>query len=253
MRYVSMQRDPAQGTLWIRGRAQMNVMKIRADQEALDPAKTPAHALVYDRLRDHILFGELAPGQAVTIQGLTDALGAGMTPVREAIRRLISDGALAFKGNRRVTVPVLTRADLEELVFVRKSVETQLAWRAAQRIDADGLAQLERIDAALDAAILAGDVQEYLRKNYGFHAQLYAYSDAPIMTGIADRLWLRFGPSLRVVCGRFGTQNLPDRHKDMLHALRAGDAAAASEAMLQDVLQGMDQIGQMLSDDGTRE
>ena len=62
-------------------------------------AKLPAHEQVYQRLRAQILFGELAPGQAVTIQGLVEALDSGMTPVREAIRRLISDGALVFQGN----------------------------------------------------------------------------------------------------------------------------------------------------------
>ena len=67
----------------------------------------PTHELIYRQLRDQVLFGDLAPGQAVTIQGLTDSLGAGMTPVREAIRRLIAEGALEFQGNRRVCVPLL--------------------------------------------------------------------------------------------------------------------------------------------------
>ncbi|MEE3072583.1 MAG: GntR family transcriptional regulator, partial [Pseudomonadota bacterium] len=52
----------------------------------------PAHQIAYQTLREKILFGELAPGQAVTILGLTEQLGAGMTPVREAIRRLTAAG-----------------------------------------------------------------------------------------------------------------------------------------------------------------
>ncbi|QBF29723.1 GntR family transcriptional regulator [Thalassococcus sp. S3] len=218
----------------------MQMMKIEAPG-------TPAHEVVYTRLRARILFGDLAPGEAVTIQGLATVLEAGMTPVREAIRRLISDGALTFQGNRRVSVPVLTRADVEELVFVRKTIESQLAHRAATRIADPIIAELTDIDTALDTAIRAGDVQGYLARNYDFHALLYAQADAPIMAGLADRLWLRFGPSLRVVCGRFGTESLPDRHKDMLAALSARDADAAATAMAYDVTQGMDQIAQMLS------
>ena len=209
--------------------------------------KQPVHEQVYQTIRAQILFGDMAPGQAVTIQGLTDSLGAGMTPVREAIRRLISDGALVFQGNRRVSVPVLTKSDLEQLIYVRKSIETELARRAAKRMTSEDILQLQELDTELDKAIASGDVAGYLKNNYAFHSLLYGIADSPILSEMADRLWLRFGPSLRVVCGRFGTQNLPDRHKEMLDALRQQDAEAFALAMEQDVEQGMDQMSDMLT------
>ena len=66
-------------------------------------AGLPAHEMTYRALKELLLFGEIAPGQAVTIQGLVARLDVGMTPVREALRRLISEGALEFQGNRRVS------------------------------------------------------------------------------------------------------------------------------------------------------
>ncbi|WP_311201718.1 GntR family transcriptional regulator [Sulfitobacter sp. S190] len=54
-------------------------------------ASLPTHEVVYRQARDLVLFGELAPGAAVTIQGIVDRLDAGITPVREAIRRLIAE------------------------------------------------------------------------------------------------------------------------------------------------------------------
>ena len=54
------------------------------------------------RVRDLVLFGDLVPGQPVTIDGLREILGSGITPVREAIRRLSAEGALETGGNRRV-------------------------------------------------------------------------------------------------------------------------------------------------------
>lgn len=207
----------------------------------------PAHEQVYQQLRAQILFGEMAPGQAVTIQGLTNSLNAGMTPVREAIRRLISDGALVFQGNRRVSVPVLSKSDLAQVIFIRKSIEYELTSRAVKNISNTVIAELEEIDTGLDAAIVAGDVGRYLERNYSFHATLYAQARAPILAEITDRLWLRFGPPLRVVCGRFGTQSLPDRHKDLLTGLNQRDAAAATRAILQDIDQGMDQVSAVLA------
>ena len=93
--------------------------------------KIPTHEVTYGRLRDMVLFGQLEPGQPVTIQGLIRDLEAGMTPVREAIRRLTAEGALTLQGNRRVCVPRLTPALLDQVAFVRLAVEPRLAALAA--------------------------------------------------------------------------------------------------------------------------
>ncbi len=208
----------------------------------VEGARIPAHQHVYQRLRSQILFGDLAPGQPVTIQGLITALGAGMTPVREALRRLIAEGALVHQGNRRVSVPVLSPDGVEELGFMRKTLEAELARRAATRMTKDILEALKQTDDALNDAILRGDIGEYLTQNYQFHSEIYRCADAPIMAETVDRLWLRFGPSLRVVCGRFGTSNLPDKHADLLDAFRVKDPDAAAQAMAEDVSQGIRQI-----------
>jgi DNA-binding GntR family transcriptional regulator len=84
--------------------------------------------------------------------------------------------------------------------------------------------------------------------NYRFHSLIYEAAEAPIMAATVDRLWLRFGPSLRVVCGRFGTSNLPDKHRDLLEALARRDLSAAVRAMQEDVEQGMAQVRAALQD-----
>lgn len=209
--------------------------------------KRPAHEQVYQTLKAQILFGDLVPGQSVTIQGLSDSLDVGMTPVREAIRRLISDGALMFQGNRRVSVPLLSTADVQEVIFARKAIESELSRRATGNLDTADIDHLERLDQHLDRTIADGDVSGYLRLNHAFHETLYSHAGAPILFDLAERLWLRFGPSLRVVCGRFGTQSLPDRHKDIILALRNRDAEAAALATAQDIEQGMDLITGVLA------
>lgn len=206
------------------------------------PRKVPTHEITYSRLRDMILFGQLAPGQPVTIQGLTAMLDAGMTPVREAIRKLTAEGALELQGNRRVSVPQLNASQLDEIAFARLTIEPKLAHMAAKRLETKDISELAQIDADIDLAIASGDVQRYLLGNYRFHVALYERAGAPILLSIVHSLWLRFGPSLRVVCGRYGTSNLPDRHRDALAAMRAGDAAALAQALRDDIEQGIDQV-----------
>ena len=207
-----------------------------------DARKIPTHEVTYARLRDMILFGALEPGQPVTIQGLIADLGAGMTPVREAIRRLAAEGALLPQGNRRVTVPHLTPGILEQLAFARITIEPKLAEMAAIALTPALINRLTALDAQVDAAIQADNVQGYLQSNHAFHFALYEASDAAVLTDMARSLWLRFGPSLRVVCARAGAAALPDRHEEALAAMRAGDAAALAAAIDRDIAQGVDQV-----------
>lgn len=208
--------------------------------------KLPEHVRVYSQLRDMILFGELVPGQPITIQGLVDQIGAGMTPVREALRRLTSEGALQTLGNRRISVPELGLAQLEEIYFARLAIEPKLAEIAAKNADSALIKDLKTIDDTLDEAIAHGDINKYLRQNYAFHFCLYAAADAPVLISIAQSLWLRVGPSLRAVCGRQGTYNLPDKHDKAIRGLENNNPAMVFSAMEEDLRQGMDQVRQDL-------
>ncbi|MFZ1470679.1 MAG: GntR family transcriptional regulator [Paracoccaceae bacterium] len=210
--------------------------------------KVPSHEVTYARLRDMILYGHLAPGQPVTIQGLIQDLGAGMTPVREAIRRLTAEGALLPQGNRRVAVPQMTPMMLDEVAFARLAIEPKLAELAAAHLDGALIDRLTVADAAVNQAIGAGRIPDYLAANHAFHFALYEASQAPFLVDIARSLWLRAAPSLRAVIGRYGRAALPDRHSEALVAMRAGDAAALAAAVQSDIQQGIDQIRQALSE-----
>ncbi len=206
------------------------------------PAKRPAHEQAYQDLRERVLYGELSPGQPVTIQGLVGEIGLGTTPVREAIRRLTSQGALVLKGNRRVEVPVLGAAEHRQIGFARLAIEPELARLAVGNLKESDIRALEAVDERVDHAIAQGDARLYLASNHRFHAELYAASGAEVLLALSDMLWLRSGPSLRVMLGRRGTANLPDKHREALVALRAGDAEGVAMAIRGDIEQGIAQV-----------
>ena len=207
-----------------------------------DPRKIPSHELTYAQLRDLVLYGVLAPGQPVTIQGLIADLGAGMTPVREAIRRLTAEGALEPQGNRRVTVPRLQPSVLDQLAFARLTIEPRLAELAVAALTPALIDRLADLDATVNQAILDGNVSAYLTANHAFHFALYEASGATVLVDMARSMWLRFGPSLRVVATLAGAAGLPDQHAEALAAMRAGDAKGLAQAMQKDIAQGVDQV-----------
>jgi DNA-binding GntR family transcriptional regulator len=213
-----------------------------------DNRKIPSHEVTYARLRDMILYGHLAPGAPVTIQGLIGDLGAGMTPVREAIRRLTAEGALLPQGNRRVAVPQMGGAVLDQVAFARLTIEPRLAQLATANLTPGLIDRLQAIDNAVDRAIRSGNIPAYLEANHAFHFALYEASDAAVLVDMARSLWLRFGPSLRVVCARYGSAALPDRHSEALAAMRQGDAAGVAAAIQRDIADGVGQVRQAIAD-----
>ncbi|MCL6285818.1 GntR family transcriptional regulator [Ruegeria sp. 2012CJ41-6] len=207
-------------------------------------AKRPEHEAIYVQVKELILFGEVVPGQPLTIHGLADMIGAGITPVREAMRRLTAEGALAARENRRVEVPLMTSDRLAQIDLVRLTVEPKLAFLAANQAASAVIPDLERLDARVDQAIHTGDIRGYLVANFRFHFTLYDAADAPILRRIAESLWLQAGPSLRVVCGRYGTSNLKDLHQQAIAALREGAPQDVADAIEGDIRQGLDFVRQ---------
>jgi DNA-binding GntR family transcriptional regulator len=214
----------------------------------VETRKIPSHEVTYARLRDMILYGHLAPGAPVTIQGLIAELDAGMTPVREAIRRLTAEGALLPQGNRRVAVPELSADLLEQVAFARLAIEPKLAELAAPKLTGAQIDRLEAIDGAVNRAIEAGKLPDYLAANHAFHFALYEAAEAPVLLDLARSLWLRAGPSLRAVIDRYGREAAPDLHREALAAMRAGDAKALARAIEQDIQQGVDHVRQALAE-----
>jgi DNA-binding GntR family transcriptional regulator len=165
-----------------------------------------------------------------------------MTPVREAIRRLTAEGALEPQGNRRVTVPRLEPGVLDQLAYARLTIEPRLAELAAANLTPALIARLQGLDATVNEAIRAGDVTAYLTANHAFHFALYEASGAGVLLDMARSMWLRFGPSLRVVATLAGAAGLPDQHAEALAAMRAGDGARLARAVKDDISQGVEEV-----------
>ena len=204
-------------------------------QQDLDDVNIPTHERLYRDLKEGLLFGQFRPGMSVTLQGIADDYEVSLTPVREAIRRLVAEGALEMHGNRRISVPEMDDDRIEELLAIRLMLEPELAKRAIKNAD---VKLLRAIDDQMDKAIEEGSVDDYLKCNFAFHFALYRASNASIMISMAESLWLQMAPYMRVVCGRVGTSNLEDQHKRAISAIEAQNASALQAAIIEDVSSG---------------
>lgn len=115
------------------------------------PVHAPAIERVVARLRDLILKGELKAGDRLVEHTLTDALGVGRGPLREAIRTLEGSRLLHRTPNSGVRVTTLTTGDIEQILRVREALEGMACRQAAENMTSQEIARLRALVDSLQS------------------------------------------------------------------------------------------------------
>ena len=203
---------------------------------AKPPAETSLRSQVYDSLRDALTAGRFTPGQTLSFRFIAGTLGVSLTPVREAIRRLVAEGAFEMRPNRSVRVPLMTRDKVLELRDIRMAVEGLAAEKAAARATRGQVSNLRRIAAELLAVRSRGDTAADRRKIREFHFVLYAIAGQPALLRVIEGLWLQTGPYMNLLYPEFiASPRGPERRLRIIKALQAHDGAQARREMENDI------------------
>lgn len=199
-------------------------------------ADTSLRSQVYDSLRDALTAGRFAPGQKLTFRYVAGTLGVSLTPVREAIRRLVAEGAFEMQPNRSLRVPSMTRDRLLELRDIRLALEGLATEKAAALTTRDQAANLRRIAAELMAVRNRGDTVADRQKIREFHFALYAIAEQPTLLRVIEGLWLQTGPYMNLLYPDFvASPRGPERRLRIIKALQAHDGATARREMEGDI------------------
>jgi DNA-binding GntR family transcriptional regulator len=182
-------------------------------------------------IRELIITGELTAGQQLRQRDLAQRFGVSQTPVREAMRRLESEGLVIGDTHRGFTVVTPDDGPVEENFQIRAALESLGAALAARKIDEAGLAELDRLNEEM--RVLADDDARYAELNREFHFTLYQFSRSPLLMSLMRLLWasLQGGPRVLRTHAESARQ-----HDAILDALRAGDADAASALTHQHIM-----------------
>lgn len=202
-------------------------------------AREPLWDRVYAALESALLSGRYAPGDRVVLRDVADELGVSLTPVRDAVNRLVAEKVLdrgsVGQGGGAI-VPLLNADQFDQLMTVRAGLEP-VAARAAARHAAP--AELDAIEASL--ALMKRSVKErrtaqYLDAHYRFHFGIYGMCRMPIVQDVIESAWLRCAPTLSLALPEYipSLKRYPF-HQAALAALRAGDGDAAAQAIQNDI------------------
>ena len=215
--------------------ATMDVTLKKPELPVTPLARDTLQERAYRRICDLILDGEIAPGQVVTIQNLAEAFGVSTMPVREALKRLTAAGALSLLTGRSIGIRRLSIDRLADLRRVRLSVEGLATEWAADLMEPDELAQLQRQCALLSRAAKDENVTDYLRANRAFHFIIYNAARSPTLAAMIETLWLQIGPYLNLLRGSGNYVASNATHRAIVDALADHDGKAAAKALRADI------------------
>ena len=200
----------------------------------------------YHAIREMIVSLELRPGAVIDERDLMQRLGIGRTPTREALRRLAQERLVEVYPRRGMFVTSVDIRDLASLAEVRSVLESHAARLAAERAtDAEREALVALIDELDRGSDL--DARELMALDERIHRQVYACAHNPFLESaleghyvLALRIWyLALDRALeQAVLG----------HRELLEAIRDGDADRAQETMRRHVLDFEESMRRVLTD-----
>jgi DNA-binding GntR family transcriptional regulator len=202
---------------------------------------------VYGDLKNLLMAGKLSPDEKLSLRMVADTLGVSVMPVREAVSRLVADGALIVLPNRSIRVPLMTRSKFVELTRIRMEIEGFAAQEAALHRTHRQLMGMIGYDESFRMIVQSpkGNVEDALQMNQRLHFSVYEASRMPSLVGLIEGLWLRIGPVFNLdlsASQRLATGGAQRHHKQLVEAVAGRSGEAAREALVGDIRESSDFI-----------
>jgi DNA-binding GntR family transcriptional regulator len=204
---------------------------------------------VHHALGEAITHGTIALGARLREVEVATQLGVSATPVREALRRLEREGLVIVNPHRGATVVTFTPTEIAGLYEVHEILESHAVHRAAEADDRD-TAALEHLLEEEEATLTEPDQQAFNRLDLRFHRTLNELSGNGPLAELTEQVHRRI-QSVRI---RFDV-HLPNRptqshaqHKELLAAVRDGDADRAEALARTHIRTVRDAVLTMLSE-----
>jgi DNA-binding GntR family transcriptional regulator len=193
--------------------------------------KSPSlEEMVYLKLEEEILSGELQSGVSLGEIALAKRLGVSRTPIRSALHRLAEEGLAEIIPNRGAKVIGINAEDLIDIYQIRKRLEGLASSLAAKRITEDEIKQLEESIYLSEFYMQKNDTEHLRELDTVFHSIIYRASGSRFLSRTLSELHKKIKSYRKrslSVPGRL--MKSLDEHKEILEAIRKGDSSCADE------------------------
>ncbi|MDR1825655.1 MAG: GntR family transcriptional regulator [Bifidobacteriaceae bacterium] len=193
---------------------------------------------VYRQLRGELLTSAIPPGSRLMEVPIAERLGVSRTPVREALRRLESDGFVQRIGQTKLVATAVGPDDIGDIGLLRVELEGLAARLAVARGTPERWEQLAALARALATATSDEDLSA---RHLAFHRAVYATGFGPRMLRFVENHVL---PYLELTVNA-GPGKSPDpvaasrAHLRYLASLSSGDVERAVKAAREHAASGL--------------
>lgn len=192
----------------------------------------------YERLRDDIVEGRLAPGEKLRVEHLKAHYQVGAGTLREAITRLVSDALVVAEGQRGFRVAPVALEDLQDLTRLRLHIEIDALRRSMRHGDAAWRARLQQAYdelSAFEQPVRPEQRQRWEQLNLRFHEALIAACNSPWTMKLLRLLGRHSERYRRYAIGLadagFVGRDVHAEHRQIFELAMAGQEARAALAL----------------------
>ena len=185
---------------------------------------------VYTHLKEEIASGQLPPGAPLSELDLAESLGVSRTPVREALRRLQTEGLVDIQHGRGAQVSKVSFRDVVEAYEIRELVEPSAAHLAASHLDSELRQRLRNVLDALTAPSLTADKLARWHMDRKLHDLILEAAGNELLRSWVWDLRMRTDRAYAHVADR-RLEVSRQEHVGVVEAILRGDADAAEELM----------------------
>jgi DNA-binding GntR family transcriptional regulator len=203
---------------------------ILGDQQEMRVRRETLGAQVYHLLRDRILRGEIAGGSRLIQGPLSEEIGTSRIPVRDALKRLESDGLVACDETGRYSVVQFNTEDAEEVYAIRRQLEPFAVELAAKAMTPEAMGEIKSLFNELSKAARRRQLEKYTEINTSFHMAIYEASGMVRLVRIIRGLYSGV-PSLTPIVLEGRMARSQKEHAEVVDRLQARDGAGAARAM----------------------
>lgn len=192
---------------------------------------------VHEALRNEIMEGQLSAGTAVPQDEIAKRLNVSITPVREALRRLESEGLISYRTHRGATVSELNQDATGELYLLRSAIEGLCARLAADRVTDGQLASLRDLHERMLEENTTGNPKDLAEHSKQFHDLVARAGGPAFLADHLDTIWQNHPvPAANSLWhDQECVTHFLNAHGELLDALADRDATRAERVMIEHV------------------